>query len=335
MKRFFVATFTIIALLASFSMFSTARRFTTANAQGQDQSDPKVKDEKEIIKHRSNPHDTDNVTAGTTGQVTPAITYHGGALIQTPTAYVIWYGNWNQANGTDTAAGQQIVRDFLSNIGGSNYYAINKSYSAGGYNITGGVNFVPGTYSSTNPNGCETTVTSTTKRISDANVLSIVNTAITGGKLPYNPDGVYFVLTSSNIAESSGFCTQYCGWHTAATPSAGHVRYSFVGNAARCITSCAAQSVSPNNNPGVDGMISVIAHELEEANTDPDPRSGWADSGGAENADKCAWTFGQNQTTLPNGSVFNVTLGTRNYLIQRNLSATDNKCYIDGVLGLQ
>jgi hypothetical protein len=74
---------------------------------------------------------------------------------------------------------------------------------------------------------------------------------------------------------------------------------------------------------------------LEEANTDPDPRSGWVDSSGAENADKCAWTFGSRQLTAPNGSIYNMTLGSRNYLIQRNLSAADNKCYIDFVSKIQ
>ena len=38
-------------------------------------------------------------------------------------------------------------------------------------------------------------------------------------------------------------------------------------------------------------MVSVIAHELEEAATDPDLNA-WYDNRGYENADKCAWTFG-------------------------------------------
>ena len=38
-------------------------------------------------------------------------------------------------------------------------------------------------------------------------------------------------------------------------------------------------------------MASIIAHELEEAATDPDLNA-WYDRRGDENADKCAWTFG-------------------------------------------
>jgi hypothetical protein len=282
--------------------------FTATNAQTEGQGAP------EIIKHGANPHDIGSApTAGGTGVVTPAITYHNGPLISTPTIYYIFYGNWNQANGSDNANGVQILKDFAAHIGGSPYFQLNTTYSMGSYNITGGVDYnidlnnVFDSYSRG-------------KRLRDGDILTIVTSAIGSGALPYNPNGVYFVLTSSDVTETSGFCTKYCGWHTSANSSfGGRVRYSFVGNANRCLNACAAQTVSPNSNAGVDGMISVIAHELEEATTDPDPRSGWADSGGAENADKCAWTFGHNLTQLPSGAYYNMTLGTRNFLIQRNL----------------
>lgn len=288
--------------------------FTAAQAQTEGAGAP------EIIRHHTNARGAGQPTTGSTGAVTPAITYHGGALMPTPTMYLIWYGNWNQTNGSDTPAGQQIVRDFSNSIGGSPYYQINTTYSAGAFTISGLVNF-----------GGETTDNSRGTRLRDNDILTIVNNAITSGRLPYDANGVYFVLTSSDVTETSGFCTKYCGWHTAGTPSAGHVRFSFVGNANRCLNACAAQTTSPNGNAGVDGMISVIAHELEEAVTDPDPRSGWVDSGGAENADKCAWTFGQNQTLLPNGAWANMQLGTRWYLIQRNLkhSALGDTCNLD------
>ena len=46
---------------------------------------------------------------------------------------------------------------------------------------------------------------------------------------------------------------------------------------------------------------SIIAHELEEAVTDPDLNA-WYDQRGYENADKCAWTFGTTYTAA-NGSL--------------------------------
>ena len=304
MKRKFVLGMIMLGVLALLSYAYSSRTVRAQSERSQAAGPP------EIIPHRLNERGADNF-ALTTGGTTPTspIIYHNGPLINTPTVYIVWYGNWNQGNGSDTPAGQQIVRDFVNAIGGSPYFNINTSYSTGGFTITGGV-----------LNGGETSdAYSRGTRLKDSDILTIVNTKITSSQLPYDANGVYFVLTSTDVNEQSGFCRLYCGWHTAATPSAGHVRYSFVGNANRCLSGCAAQTISPNSNPGVDGMISVIAHELEEATTDPDPRSGWVDSGGAENADKCAWTFGHAQYQVANGSWANMTLGSRNFLIQRNL----------------
>jgi hypothetical protein len=88
---------------------------------------------------------------------------------------------------------------------------------------------------------------------------------------------------------------------------------------------CEAQTTSPNNNSGADGMASVIAHESEEAFTDPDLNA-WYDTAGNENADKCAWTFGTT-SRASNGSQYNITLGGTNYLIQRNwVNASGGYC---------
>jgi hypothetical protein len=48
---------------------------------------------------------------------------------------------------------------------------------------------------------------------------------------------------------------------------------------------------SPNNDPTLDAIISVIAHELSEAVSDPYPDTlmrSWDDYDGLENADKCS-----------------------------------------------
>jgi hypothetical protein len=100
----------------------------------------------------------------------------------------------------------------------------------------------------------------------------------------------------------------------ASTISSSTIKYAFIGNANRCLSGCAAQTTGPNGN-------AVIAHEIEETNTSPLPISGWADSQGAENGDKCAWTFGQN-LHLVNGAYYNmilpgISLPARNYLVQR------------------
>jgi hypothetical protein len=232
------------------------------------------------------------------------ILFHGGPVMTAAkgvNVYLIWYGNWSGNTGLT------IVPKFINDLSGSAYFKINTAYSnnAGAF-IRNKVNLM----GQVNDNYSQGT------NLSDTSIRTIVNNQMASGALPKDPKGVYFVLTSQDVNETSGFCTQYCGWHTHTTLFSKDIKYSFVGNAARCITSCAAQSTSPNNNPGVDGMISVIAHELEEAATDPD-LNGWYFSTGAENADQCAWTFGT-EYSVGNGSKANMKLGQRDYLIQQN-----------------
>lgn len=271
----------------------------------------------ELSAHGRNPNQG-APTKGSTGALSPIINHGGPVMLHTPVAYLIWYGNWNQSNGSDTAAGKQLVKDFLTGLSNSPYFQINTTYAATGFVTLGSETVDTGSLG---------------KRLSDNNIRTIVTNAINSGKLPLNEDGVYFVLTSSDIAKT-GFCNQYCGWHTYTTIGTTTVKYSFVGNANRCLSNCAAQSVGPNGNAGVDGMLSVVAHELEESVSDP-KLNAWYDSSGAENADKCAWTFGQSLQQASNGAYYNMTMNGKNYLIQRNLASTTNKCYVNWVTGTQ
>ena len=63
------------------------------------------------------------------------------------------------------------------------------------------------------------------------------------------------------------------------------------------------------------------SREIDETITDP-YLNAWYDARGAENADKCAWTFGATQNS--GGSLYNFTSGSYKYLIQQNWLA-DNK----------
>lgn len=231
------------------------------------------------------------------------INYHGGPVMNSGTTnvYYIWYGDWS--NNTATT----ILTNFASSVGGSPYFNINTSYyDASNVHIPNSVALAASTYDNYSYGSA----------LSDANIQSIVSDAINSGSLPKDTNAVYFVLTSTDVTETSGFCTKYCGWHTHGTIAGVDIKYSFVGNAEQCLSGCAAQATSPNGNPGADGMASVIAHELEEAATDPDLNA-WYDNRGAENGDKCAWTFGTTYTT-GNGSLANMNLGGSDYLIQQN-----------------
>jgi hypothetical protein len=235
------------------------------------------------------------------GSTDNGIYYHGGpVMLNTVNVYYIWYGDWSNNSATT------ILTDFATNIGGTPYFNINTTYYDGSNaHVSNSVRYVKST----------TDLYSHGKTLGDADIQAIVASAIPA--LGNDTNGVYFVLTSQDVAESSGFCKTYCAWHTYGTIANTNIKYAFVGNADRCPSACEAQTTSPNGNAGADAMASVIAHELQEAVTDPNLNA-WYDRRGYENADKCAWTFGTTSTAA-NGSQYNLTLNnTLQYLIQRN-----------------
>jgi hypothetical protein len=243
-----------------------------------------------------------NYFAGGKPGSTNGILYRGGpVMLGTVNMYYIWYGDWSGNTATT------ILTDFAKNVGGSPYFNISTTYYDGtGAHVSNSVAFAGETNDSYSQG----------KSLSDAAIKTVVDSSISSGRLPLDTNGIYFVLTSADVTAASGFCTQYCGWHTHGTTSGKNIKYSFVGNSDRCLSSCAPQTTSPNANAGADGMASVIAHELEEAATDPDLNA-WYDRRGYENADKCAWTWGTTYKAT-NGSLANMKLGTRDYLIQQN-----------------
>jgi len=238
------------------------------------------------------------------------IFYHGGPVLTNGVnVYYIWYGNWSGNSAVN------ILTDLANGIGGSSYFNINTTYYDG--------NNVP-VLNSVTYQGSTNDSYSHGTALSDSAIQAIVSGAISGG-LPKDPNAVYFVLTSADVNETSGFCTSYCGWHTHGTIGGTDIKYSFIGNPDRCPSACSVGE-APNGNAGADGMASIISHELEEATTDPDLNA-WYDRRGYENADKCAWTFGT--TYGPSGSQYNMTFGGRDWLIQQNwVNASGGYCAV-------
>lgn len=238
------------------------------------------------------------------------INYHGGPVMPgNVNVYFIWYGNWsNGPRASDSATTVNLLDNFFgpNGIGGSGYELINSTYGDNVNNVSGNVALAKSTFDNY----------SQSRKLSDSKVLTVVSRALSGGKLPVDSNGIYFVLTSSDVTESSGFCNRYCGWHTHATISGTDIKYSFVGNPDRCPAGCEAETVSPNGDSGADGMASIMAHESEETISDPDLNA-WYDASGFENADKCAWMFGPTKGTIGAGA-YNETFGTHNWLIQMN-----------------
>jgi len=224
--------------------------------------------------------------------------------------YFIWYGNWisgpKKSDSQTTVNLLNALYAASGGMGGSPYAKINSTYGDATHQVTGLFSLVKSA----------TDNYSQTKSVSDTGIKNIVQRAISNGGLPKDTNGIYFVLTSSDVNETSGFCSRYCGWHTHGTILSSDLKYAFVGNPDRCPNACEAQTVSPNGDSGGDGMASIMAHETEEAISDP-RLNAWFDSAGNENADKCNFRFGPTHGTLGHGA-YNQTFGTHHWLIQMN-----------------
>ena len=247
-----------------------------------------------------------------------AIVYHGGQVVDHPiVVYYLWYGNW-----TAGSEATSLVEEFTHYLGASPWYRINARYvDARGAAPSTDVSFGGSAYDAYSQGAS----------VSDDQIAAAVVRAIARGALPDDPRGVYLVLGSADVDATSGFCTNYCGFHKVATlPNGAHRYYGYVGDTRRCGLGCAMQHVGPNGDSPADGMISIIAHEIAEVVTDP-YADAWYDVSGLENADKCIWVFGP-VYVAPNGAKANMKLGDRHYLVQANWKLDEyggGKCLIE------
>lgn len=256
--------------------------------------------------------------AAPAGQATPTapfngIQYNGGPVMNNPhgvNAYYIWYGNWS-----NDAKAKKILTDFIDNLGGSPWFNISTTYY--GFDNEGEKDPVR---NRVNFGGSITDNYSYGTAPTDNDIGSIIENSVTSGKFPADPNGVYFVLGSADVFEGSGLCSAYCAFHgyqPVTLPNLPYLIGAYIGNPVQCPSSCAAQyPVTPNDDLAADSMAGLVAHELTESATDP-LGTGWINPDGNENADLCL-TFAGSTKPVPNGSVYNVKLGDRLYLIQGN-----------------
>lgn len=251
------------------------------------------------------PDAIDDLGARTEAATTSAlpITFHGGHVVTgVPNVYFVWYG-------TTSSSTMSVLTDFVRALTNSPWASMNRTY----YDGAG----VPASTSFVLRQAAYDLDYSRGKVITDSQVQDIVFAQIRAGRLPLDGHGLYFLFTAADVRITSGFGTEYCGYHTFGVLNGTPIRYALVGNPRQFGDACMAQTgSSPNDNPPADAMASILAHELTEMITDP-LLNAWYDAAGQENADKCDWTFGST-FVVPNGSLANMTIGGRNFLIQRN-----------------
>ncbi|KAJ7967068.1 Protein EXORDIUM-like [Quillaja saponaria] len=210
--------------------------------------------------------------------------YHMGPVLSSSpiNIYLIWYGKWTQPH-------QLLIKDFLLSISTINHRAapspsvsdwwrtVSLYADQTGANVSRSV-VIAGEHSDLGySHGTHLT------RLS---VQQVIATAVRSAPFPVDHrNGIYLILTSEDVTMQD-FCRAVCGFHYFTFPSmVGYtLPYAWIGNSGKqCPEVCAYPFAvpgymggggpgalsPPNNDAGVDGMISVIGHELAELASNP------------------------------------------------------------------
>ena len=131
-----------------------------------------------------------------------SINYHyGPIMVEIVNLYVIWYGTW-------TTNQKAIICDFLNIIGGFSWYGTTTLYQI----VNGFLTYVSPKVScikSVSDNYSQGTQITNSELIVQSQLT--INNA-----LPYDKNGIYFVMSSADVNEKMGnsaFCKDYCAYY--------------------------------------------------------------------------------------------------------------------------
>jgi len=202
---------------------------------------------------------------------------------------VFWGSSWN--NGSFVGDKRTGLDYLYSNVGGTPYAHTNSEYTDGSGNVN----------TSSIGKGTDLTDTSATPSGAPSTTQVLAEVAAVTNNHP--TANAYYPVYSDQPRGSAG----YCAWHSTGTIAGIQVQFGFFFNLDGD-PGCDPQDPGTTHSQGLEALANVSGHELSEMLTDPQLNA-WYDQRGAENADKCAWTF--------SGTV---TIGTQQWKIQGNWS---------------
>ena len=217
--------------------------------------------------------------AGTLASSANDMTLHGGNILAANKTMAIFWGAWGSPG--DIISG---IDSFFQGWGGSGMAGDNDEYyGVNGAFVTSSSTYLGHTIDSSTP---------------PRRALTTSGAVSEGCKITNNnpdPNALYLIYTSTGAGHAS-----YCAWHSWGTCSNGApIQVAYMPNITG-LAGCNPNSDVTSQSEGLAALANVTSHELSETITDP-RGTGWSDSSGGENGDKCAWSF-HNDVTLSNNS---------------------------------
>ena len=218
------------------------------------------------------------------GNRSPQLVYHGGNVMPSGAAVksIFWGSSWSGYTG-DKITG---VDSFYSGVGGTAYARTNGEYTGS-----------TGQVSTTVASGGHVidSAAAPTGAPSTSQVLAVVARNISSP----TSNGYYPVYSDQGRGHAG-----YCAWHSWGTINGVLVQFAFFFNLDGD-PGCDPGDSSSGHSQGLAALGNVSGHELSEALTDPHGDA-WYDNSGAENADKCAWTFSSSLVRFSNNSQWKI-----------------------------
>ena len=221
----------------------------------------------------------------------PLMTYHGGKILPTVVTKAIFWGpSWANA----TFAGDKItgLDSWYVGHSGSNYAATVDEYTdtVNGGHTVGSTGFVH--------QGHVVDTSTASGGGSTSTILNEVCKQITAGNIVPDASGNGYYPVYTDVKRGNA---NYCAWHSSGKCGTQLVEFAFFFNLDGD-AGCDPQDTTTGHSQGLAALASVTAHELSESRSDPASPSAWYDGSGAENGDKCAWTFNVPSVSFPNGT---------------------------------
>jgi hypothetical protein len=221
--------------------------------------------------------------AGHGSRTSPLMTYHGGKILPSASAQAIFWGpSWSNS----TFAGDKItgLDNWYFGFSGSNYAGTSDEYTGTNGQVGSSLTYHGHVIdTSTAAGGNSTSV-----------ILAEVCKVVTA---PDPSGNGYYAVYSDVKRGSAGFCA----WHSSGSCNGHPVQFAFFFNLDGD-AGCDPQDTTTGHSQGLSALANVSAHELSEARTDPASPGAWYDHSGAENGDKCAWTFNVPSVAFPNAT---------------------------------
>lgn len=219
--------------------------------------------------------------------ITGAMTYHGGPVQTAPKIYTVFWGSaWNGTGDPDGV--KSYYTNFISGIGGSHWLSSVTQYTQSNGQAVGNAS---GSFAGSWVDTTNSIPRLTTTQYQSYLAAEAKRAAAHFGD--YSASASYVILLPHGV-RVSGFGSSYCAWHSSTAATGGTIAYTNFPYTPDAGSSCGSGSV---NSPGTNDGVSIVGgHEQAETETDPQPNTGWLDSGNNENGDKCAWVMLQNDS---------------------------------------